>query len=127
VNINVVTIPHEQHRYETVGDWIVDNPNVPSFTVLVSEMGDPDFAFLVSIHEQVEAYLCWKRGIKQDNVDAFDKDYESKRPEGDFSEPGDSKDAPYYREHQFATKIERQVCEELDVDWEKYNTTVEEL
>ena len=124
---NISTIPHEKHRYETVGDWIVDNENLPAFSIMVSEMGDPDYALLVALHEMVEMYLCWKRGIQQSDVDEFDKAYEAKRPDGDYSEPGDDKNAPYYREHQFATSIEKQIAAELGVDWEKYNTTVEEL
>jgi hypothetical protein len=125
--ISLSTIPHNKHRYPTVGDWIVDNANIPAFTILVSDMGNPDFEFLVGLHEQIETYLCWKRGIEQQSVDKFDTQYETNRPEGDFSEPGDDPKAPYFREHQFATKLERLMADELGVDWEKYNTTVEGL
>jgi hypothetical protein len=124
---NISTIEHSQHRYETVGDWIVDNQNIPAFTILVSDMGNPDYAFLVSLHEMVEMYLCWKRKISQSSVDSFDMAYEEKRIDGDFSEPGDDPSAPYFNEHQFATKVEKQMAEQLGVDWETYNTTVEEL
>jgi hypothetical protein len=124
---NISTIEHSQHRYETVGDWIVDNQNIPAFTILVSDMGNPDYAFLVSLHEMVEMYLCWKRKISQSSVDSFDMAYKEKRIDGDFSEPGDDPSAPYFNEHQFATKVEKQMAEQLGVDWETYNTTVEEL
>lgn len=127
MNITVATIEHGKHRYETVGDWIVDNANVPAFTVLVSDMGNPDYAFLVGLHEQIEMYLCWKRGIKQDNVDEFDKEYEAKRNDGDLSEPGDDPQAPYFHEHQFSTKLEKMMCKELGIDWDTYNAAVEEL
>ena len=127
MNLNLHTIKHSQQRYPTVGDWIVDNSNVPAFTILVSDMRNRDYEFLVMLHEMVEVYLCWKRGIKQEDVDAFDKNYEAKRPEGDFSEPGDSKRAPYYREHQFATKLERLMAREMGIAWDTYNNTVEQL
>lgn len=127
MNLTITTIAHEKQRYPTVGDWITDNPNVPAFSVMVSGMGNTDYEFLVALHEQIELYLCWKRGITQDNVDAFDIAYEERRGSGDVSEPGDDPSAPYYREHQFATKIEKLMAEEMGVDWEQYNTTVEEL
>jgi hypothetical protein len=125
MRIEIKTIPHSQHRYETVGDWEV-MPN-GKIKIEVSNMGNDDYALLVGIHELVESWLCRKRKIPEDLVNAFDISYEAKRPEGDVSEPGDALDAPYRQEHQFATKIERQIAEELGVEWEKYDETVNSL
>jgi hypothetical protein len=125
MKIQLRTIPHSQQRYETVGDWQIHSDG--SISIDVSDMGNEDYAFLVAIHEAVEVWLCRKRGITQDAVDAFDIAYEENRPKDDTSEPGDHPDAPYQREHQFATRIERQLAEELGVPWEAYNAVVESL
>lgn len=119
------TIPHDQQRYETAGDWeILENGAI---RISVSDMGSDDYAFLVAMHEAIEVWLCRKRGITDEAVTAFDKAYEDSRPDGDESEPGDHPDAPYRKEHQFATKIERQLAEEMGVDWTEYDKTIYEL
>ena len=125
MKIQLRTIPHTEQRYETVGDW----ENLPdgSLRISVSDMGNDDYAFLVAIHEAVEVWLCNKRGITDEAVSAFDIEYEKNRPEGDESEPGDHPDAPYRKEHFFATNIERMIALELGVDWEKYDKAVMSL
>jgi hypothetical protein len=125
MRIEIKTIPHDQHRYESVGDWEI-KPN-GKIKIEVSEMGNDDYALLVGIHELIESWLCRKRKIPEDLVNAFDIAYESKRSEGDVSEPGDAPDAPYRREHQFATKIERQLAEELGVKWDEYDEAINSL
>jgi len=125
MKIQLRTIPHLSQRYETVGDWeIAPNGDI---LISVSDMGNEDYSFLVAIHEAIEVWLCRKRGISQEAVDDFDIAYEKKRSEGDVSEPGDHPDAPYRKEHQFATRIERLLAEELGVDWEHYDSTVVNL
>ena len=125
MKIQLRTIPHSEQRYETVGDW----ENLPdgSLRISVSDMGNDDYAFLVAIHELVEVWLCNKRGITDEAVSAFDIEYEKNRPEGDESEPGDHPDAPYRKEHFFATNIERMIALELGVDWKLYSERVESL
>lgn len=125
MHIQLRTIPHESQRYPTVGDWQISEDG--TIAIDVSDMGNEDYAFLVAIHEAVEVWLCRKRGISQESVDAFDIEYEKNRPDGDFSEPGDDTNAPYFKEHQFATMIERQVAKELGVNWDEYNHAVESL
>lgn len=125
MHIEIQTIPHLSQRYPTVGDWKISRDG--SISICVSEMGIEDYNLLVGLHELVEVWLCHKRGIAQSLVDDFDIWFEKNRPEGDVSEPGDHPQSPYFREHRFATKIERQVAEELGVNWEQYSTTVESL
>ena len=125
MKIQLRTIPHSEQRYETVGDW--ENLPEGSLRISVSDMGNDDYAFLVAIHELVEVWLCNKRGITDEAVSAFDIEYEKNRPEGDESEPGDHPDAPYRKEHFFATNIERMIALELGVDWEKYSKAVMSL
>jgi hypothetical protein len=125
MHIELRTIPHDEQRYETVGDW----ENLPdgSLRISVSDMGIEDYAFLVAIHEAVEVWLCNKRGITDEAVSAFDIEYEKNRPDGDESEPGDHPDAPYRKEHFFATNIERMIALELGVDWAQYDQKVMSL
>jgi len=122
MNIALKSIPHKEQRYETCGDWVFF-PN-GSLSITVSDTGNEDHAFLVALHEMVEAWLCQKRGIPEQSITDFDVAYEAARPEGDDSEPGDQPDAPYQKEHQFATKIERMMAEELGVDWDEYENAL---
>ena len=124
MKVTIEVIPNEKQRYATVGDW---QWNGDDLTISVSEMGDWRYEMLVAFHELAEVLLCKHRGIQQSLVDAFDMLYEKERPEGDTSEPGDDPSAPYHREHQFATCIERLLALQLDVNWETYNTVVETL
>lgn len=129
MDILVRTTPHESQRYPTVGDWqFPDDHSV--MTVTVSEMNNEDYEFLVGIHEQIEAYLCHKRGISDEIVTAFDKVYEERRAKGVIQyqgEPGDHPRAPYKKEHFFATTVERLIAAELGVDWGKYDAKVSSL
>jgi hypothetical protein len=121
----LVEIEHHEQRYSTCGDWEVEPDGF--VTISVSRMDNEDYVFLVQLHEMAEAYLCKKRGIEQAVVDEFDIRYEVNRPEGDESEPGDDPRAPYYKEHQFATAIERFMAEELGVNWDEYSKVVASL
>lgn len=124
MDVTVRVIPHSQQRYPTVGDWqwIFDN-----LDIAVSDMEDWRYSFLVGFHEQIEAVLCRLRRVTQEQVDRFDMEYEKNRPEGDESEPGNDLNAPYHREHTFATMLEMLMCYEMGVDWEEYDKKVNSL
>lgn len=127
MKITIETIPHDQQRYPTCGDWQFANPS--DLNVKVSDMGNDDYAFLVGIHEAVEAWLAVKRsglGVEKE-LDTFDMAYEDARQPGDVSEPGDDAKCPVYLEHQVATGIERILAGLLGVDWNTYNSSVEDL
>lgn len=125
MKIQLKTIPHSTQRYPTVGDWQIAEDG--SISISVSDMENDDYAFLVGIHELVEVWLCRKRGVSPAAVDAFDMEYEKNRKDGDFSEPGDDTNAPYFKEHQIATMIERQIAKELGVNWYAYDKAVNSL
>lgn len=74
-------------------------------------MSDRRYEFLVAMHEVIEAFLCKTRGVTQQRVDAFDTG-----PGKDLDEPGDDPRAPYFHEHQFASKIEKLMAHELRVN-----------
>lgn len=121
----VWTIPHKYQAYPTVGNyaWTEDG----ALVIFVSDMRNDAYEHLVFIHEFVEAILCRQRGVKLEDIDAFDTAFEAKRVEGNTDEPGHDPNAPYHREHVFAEKIEKLVAEEMGVDWDVYEKVVESL
>ena len=122
MRIIIATIPHLKQAYPTVGDWRRDAEG--NLRIFVSEEIGDKYALLVAIHELIEVSLCEDRGITVDQVDAFDKNFEANREPGNFDEPGDAPDAPYRKEHFFATSLERLMCAELGCDWEEYEKTL---
>ena len=82
-------------RYSTTGDWEwLPNGHLKCS---VADYGNEDGAFLVNLHEMVEAWLCNKAGIREDEV---------------------SNDVA---ENQTATQIERIACEAAGIDWEEHS------
>lgn len=121
MHIYIDTIPHSSQRYDTCGDWFLWKDRLD---VRVSKLDDEDYEFLIGIHETIEAYLCKRRSIKEQDVTNFDIKFGE---EGRDGEPGDAPDAPYRKEHFFATSIERLIAAELGVDWELYDAAVNNL
>jgi hypothetical protein len=119
MRIVIETIPHEDQRYPTVGDWWVDPAG--TWQIRVSELSNEKMAFLVGIHELVEMACCLSDGVTEEQVDAFDKHYQGE------GEPGADPDAPYFVQHHKATSIEETVAGWLDVDWHEYDKLVERV
>ncbi len=125
LNINIKTIPHKEHRYPTLGDYwrSVDGTQ----EMRISEMGNDDYAFMIAVHELIEWYITEKRGIKEENIKAFDESFEKERLQGlhtEKDEAGFDSRAPYVKEHTFATEIEKQLAKELGVDWDAYDAEI---
>lgn len=125
MKIIIETIPHASHRYPTCGDWFRDSDG--TLHIKVSEEIGDKFALLVALHELIEVTLCEERGMACEQVDKFDIAYEKTRAENDDGEPGDSPDAPYRKEHFFATSIERLMCAEMGIEWNKYESDIFKL
>lgn len=126
MKIEITTIPHDQQRYPTCGDWqFVDG----TLQIRVSDMNDDRYEFLVGIHEAIEAFLALNRlgAAVEKSLDDFDMQYEKDRKDGDTSEPGDDIRCPVYVEHQIATGIERILAAQLGVDWNTYDQGVNDL
>lgn len=121
MKITIETIPHNEQRYPTVGDWQFDE-NTGDLSIKVSMMGDWRYELLVGLHELVEAGLCRDMGIAEFLVDEFDTGYK-----GPYEEPGDDPDAPYYQQHFMATNLERLLANALSVNWQAYDYAVSEL
>jgi hypothetical protein len=134
LNIIIIAIPHIMQRYDTCGDWY----EAPAFWEQMKTPGDRAVRclqirvsaelprkeqFLAAIHELVEAFLCECAGVSEAEVDKFDLAYGPP----DEGEPGDESIAPYYRQHQFASGIERILAAEAGVDWLNYERHINEL
>lgn len=120
LKIFIQTKAHDEQRYDTCGDWQF-NEKDGSLTITVSQMHNWKQELCVALHELIEATLCRSRGITDDEVTQFDKLFNGP------DEPGDATDAPYRKEHFFATSIERLFAAELGVDWKEYEEALDSL
>ena len=130
LHIYIDTIPHSEQRYPTVGDYW--RPSIPAHAierleVRVSELENEDYEFLIAVHELIEEHLTRKHGISEQEITAFDIVYEASRAPASVAEPGDHPDAPYRKEHFFATSIERLIAAELGIDWLAYSAKIDSL
>lgn len=129
MRILIETIPHRSQRYGTCGDWRWVQSTTSSLgnhlLIRVSSLGDWRYEALVAMHELIEALLCQERGIAEPEVDQFDLHWVPEA--GGPDEPGDDIEAPYYREHQYATAVERALAVELRVYWQLYERAIAAL
>jgi hypothetical protein len=120
MKIIIETIPHRKQRIPgQVGDWVIDAGG--NIGIQVSETGDWRFDASIAVHELVEALLCRNDDVTQEQVDHFDVGF---RGDG---EAGDDRDAPYARQHCFATAVERMLIAAFGLSWDAYEKTVEAL
>jgi hypothetical protein len=118
MKITLRTQAPECLRYPTCGDWLFNKDGHLHVTVAEHEKNDRS-AFLVALHEMVEAYLCKEAGIEEEAVSKWDIDNPA------LEEPGDHPDAPYHKEHMVATQVEKIVAEALGHDWNDHNDWVQ--
>lgn len=95
-------------RQPGIGDWWFDG------SVLHVRAIDNEDAFLVAVHELVEAWLCDQAGVDQKDVDAFDLAFEAEGHDPE-EEPGDDPRAPYRAQHRDAMIVEHLVARMLGV------------
>lgn len=125
LNVSVKTIPHRKQKYNTVGDYLINGEG--DLVIRISDLKNWKMEALITIHEIIEILLVKDRKIKIKDIDNFDIKFEKNKKKGDYSEPGNNKRAPYYKEHQFSTKIEKMLAKELNVDWREYNNKLDKL
>lgn len=110
-------VPPEEQRFVCYselysGDWQFDGEGNIVIRVTGEDVWcDPD-AFLVALHELVEARLCFASGVTQSMVDTFDTNWSGALGE----EPGDSPDAPYRSQHRSACLIEFFMAKLMGID-----------
>jgi hypothetical protein len=125
MKIDIKSIPHQDQRYETCGDWFyIDTGELVTdgtLCIRVSQLSSRREMLLIAIHELIEAVLCEQQGVSPEEVDQFDLNFQGP------GEPGDAWLSPYYSQHQIATGIERILATELEVNWLEYEKHLEEL
>jgi hypothetical protein len=132
LRVVIRSVLYKNQRYNTCGDWYesdyysFETGAQRALEITVSELPDRREMFLVAIHELIEAFLCECAGVTEQAVDQFDYGFEQMRVPSD-GEPGDQITAPYYRQHQIATGIERILAAEAGVDWLTYEQHIKEL
>lgn len=90
-SIRIEFIPNSAQRYETAGDWYHEGDTL---ILKISKTEDPLHQQIVAVHELVEALLCNKDDITQEQVDEFDMIIGKH-----LEQPGDSRDAPYHEQY----------------------------
>jgi hypothetical protein len=119
MRIILESIPPKEIRYSTCGDWRFEDDGTLVVNVPLFENND-DSAFLVALHELVEAWLCRRDGVTEEEVSAWDKNNPA------LEEPGDSKNAPYHRQHSYAMLIEKTLCKLMRKNWAQHQRWVED-
>lgn len=122
MNIHIEVIPHQDHRYDTVGDWWFDTEG--NLQIRVSQLGDWRFESLIAFHELAEVLQCKHKGITTEQVDRFDMGW---KPHAGIEEPGDDPKAPYHDQHHTASNFELMLSFLLGVEWEKYADAIDAL
>lgn len=140
--IDLRFIPHNEQRYETVGDYwwgvtqIQDKGGlIDTLHVRVSKLGRVEWEWLVAQHEIQEAMLSRLAGIEEPDAKAFDEAYEAAREADRLTpcgcraddEPGFDPHAPYYLQHKIADTCERVTALAMGLDWNAYGNKVESL
>ena len=98
-------------RYKGIGDWY--QPKAGHHLVLALDLEDDDVTLGVLVHELIEQYMCARDGVHEFPVNEFDAKFKGE------GEPGDDPAAPYYKQHQAASAVEKVVLEVLGRDFEK--------
>lgn len=120
------TTAHQNIRNDQAGDWTIGEHIV----AISAKMDCPESELAVCVHELIEAWLCRKNGITDEQVTEFDAMFEKERNEGKhdlFDEAGDDPRAPYFDAHQRATNVEADVCKALGLSWRQHDENVNTL
>jgi hypothetical protein len=113
------TIVADRMRYPTLGDWIPVSGEA-EWIIQVAEM-PREYAFLLALHELVEAYYCYRQGIPEEIVTHWDVHH----PHTD--DPGSLPGCPYGEAHLAASLVERLAAQVLGIDWDRYDDYLTDL
>ena len=112
-NIVMKVIPHQDQRYDTLGDYWIDPDGTWQFRV--SDMGDWRYNFSVLLHEFVEFALLQHKSVTEESVLAFDLAVPENSPYAE--DPGFDPKAPYHNEHVYADAMERLIAPHLGMSF----------
>lgn len=101
-----------------VGDYYLTEDDNLIIKAYMKDVNSYNEAWLIAMHELVEQRLTEMRGIKEPDIDAFDRMIDLNG--GSADEAGNESNCPYAKEHRFAENIERQLCYEMNINWFDY-------
>jgi hypothetical protein len=108
----------DEIRNGGIGDYFIVNKDTVIIKAYLKDDTYYNYAWLIALHEMVEQHLTNMRGIKEEDIDTFDKSIQENGGKAD--EAGNEAGCPYFREHRFAENIERQLCYEMGLEWSDY-------
>ena len=121
-------------RSKDVGDYyqaiVPPGAEEEPLKIIVARMENPDYEFLVALHELVEFYLIKKHGIDLKKIDEWENEFDKKKKEGKIPKEavaGEQEDCPFRKEHKIAVKIEKTMAKYLKVNWKKYEEELDKL
>lgn len=99
INIRIIPRGCMRSQYQDGwGDYWMDENGV--LQVRAVEFKELDHSFRVAVHELLEAWRCYRKGISLESIEAFDAAH------ADHDDPGCLTDAPYHREHMQSMLVE---------------------
>lgn len=102
---------HKEMRYDDVGDYFGN-------TIISYDMEDEIVNNAIMLHEFIEYTLIKSAGIPVSLIDAFDT-----TDEAEYEHPEEYK--LYRKFHRLANSIERQFIENLGLNWQKHEKTID--
>lgn len=119
-DIVIKTIPVEEQRYNTAGDYWETETEIH---FRISKQQDERSEVAILLHEVTEFFLTKQQGISEEEITAYDLDWEERFKRGDVKadEPGMENDCPYKDEHETSLMIEKIFCWAAGIDWKKHD------
>lgn len=123
IDIRIVLMPKNEMPYDTY-DYYRRLPS-GSLLITIADTGNAIYNKLLIIHALIECFLCEIDGVKFEDIDKFDMEFDKKHP-GSMDEPGEDSDAPYKKEHLIANAVEALICACTGTSWKEYNDYLQE-
>ncbi len=121
MNITIKIIPREAHRPEVDGcDWYYDEAG--DLQIRISPMSCEAYEHALILHELFEALACRHDGVTQKQVDDFDLAYDKAHPNEPDLGAGDDPEAPYHKQHNLATVVDRLFISSCGLKWADYDS-----
>lgn len=117
--IEIRTLDVKYQRHGSLSDW--HQPYGMPMKILVSNLGDADFEFILAVRKLVEMHLCGKSGIPATVVDSWNDSHRN------IIDPGVMPDSPYRSAATKSFEVAALLGELLNVDWIKFEARMEEV
>lgn len=119
-DIIIKTIPPEEQRYDTAGDYWETDTEI-HFRISKQKIEQSEVAIL--LHEITEFFLTKQHGITEPEIMAYDLAWDEKLNKGETiaDEPGSEPGCIYADEHNIALIIERIFCMAAGINWNEHD------